>query len=51
MESQDQAEILMMALGPSLKKLVKQCPGETLSHQSIFMLTIQLVSLLKLMSF
>ena len=40
MESENQAEILMEALGPSLKKLVKQCPAEGLSLHSIYNLTI-----------
>ena len=51
MESEDQAEILMVALGPSLKKLVKQCPGETLSLQSVYKLTIQIVSIHLYLSF
>lgn len=31
MESKDQAEILMEALGPNLRKLAQQCPGDGFS--------------------
>lgn len=48
-ESEKQSEILMGALGPNLNNLVKQCPGEKLSLQSIYKLTIQLIERLRVM--
>ena len=39
----------MGALGPNLNNLVKQCPGEKLSLQSIYKLTIQLIERLRVM--
>ena len=44
-ENISQGEILMEALGPSLEKLLHQCPGGKFSIQTVFMITIQLVSL------
>lgn len=44
LENHNQAEILMEALGPNLRKLLKQCPGKVFSKTSIYMITIQLVS-------
>lgn len=43
-ETNKQAEILMEALGPNLRKLIKQCPGKQFSKISVYMITIQLVS-------
>jgi hypothetical protein len=44
LQGASQAEILMEALGPNLRKLLKQCPGKVFSKTSIYMITIQLVS-------
>jgi hypothetical protein len=40
----EKGEILMEALGPSLKKLLSQSPGGTFSKTCIYQITIQLVS-------
>ena len=38
------AELLMEALGPNLRKLLKECPGNVFSKTTVYMITIQLVS-------
>ena len=43
-DNNKRAEILMQALGPNLRKLVKQCPGKKFSKTTVFMITLQLVS-------
>jgi hypothetical protein len=43
-ENINQGEILMEALGPSLMNLLKQYPGGNFSVQTVYMITIQLVS-------
>ena len=43
-DNNKRAEILMSALGPNLRKLVKQCPGRKFSKTTTFMITLQLVS-------
>jgi hypothetical protein len=43
LEGQKSAEILMEALGPNLRKLLKQCPGNIFSKTTVYMITIQLV--------
>ena len=45
LEGQKSAEILMEALGPNLRKLLKQCPGNIFTKTTVYMITIQLVSL------
>ena len=40
LETQNKAEILMEALGPSLKKLLKQCPNKSFSKMTAFVITI-----------
>lgn len=40
----EQTEILMEALGPNLKSVVRIAPTGQLSLRSVFMITIQLVS-------
>ena len=44
-DTNKRAEILMQALGPNLRKLVKQCPGKKFSKTTTFMITLQLVSI------
>lgn len=44
LEGQKSAEILMEALGPNLRKLLKQCPGNIFTKTTVYMITIQLVS-------
>ena len=44
-EGPQTAEILMEALGPNLRKLLKQCPGNVFTKTTVYMITIQLVSL------
>jgi len=39
-ESNKTAEILMEALGPNLRKLLKQCPGNVFSKTTVYMITI-----------
>ena len=39
-----QAEILMKALGPNLRTLLKQSPGGVFSKNSAYKITLQLVS-------
>jgi len=39
-EGQLSAEILMEALGPNLRKLLKQCPGYKFSNTTVYMITI-----------
>mgnify|MGYP006893281187 CR=1 FL=1 len=41
------AEILMEALGPNLRKLLKECPGGVFSKATVFKIIIQLVSDMK----
>ena len=48
-EGQKSAEILMEALGPNLRKLSKQCPGNIFSKKTAYMIIIQLVSILGLL--
>lgn len=43
-EGQKTAELLMEALGPNLRKLLKECPGNVFSKTTVYMITIQLVS-------
>ena len=43
-DNNKRAEILMQALGPNLRKLVKQCPGKKFSKTTVYMITLQLVS-------
>lgn len=45
-----QAEILMEALGSNLRKLLKQCPGKCFSSTTVYMITIQLVSIFQIVS-
>jgi len=39
-ESDSSAEILMVALGQNLKKLVRQCPSGYFSPTTVYMITI-----------
>ena len=39
-EGSKSAEILMEALGPNLRKLLKQCPGNVFSKTTVYMITI-----------
>ena len=43
-QSEETAEILMEALGPHLRKILKECPGGVFSKPTVYMITIQLVS-------
>ena len=45
-EGQKSAEILMEALGPNFRKLLRECPNSKFSKTTVYMLTIQLVSTL-----
>jgi hypothetical protein len=40
LEGQNQSEILMEALGPNLRKLLKESPNQHFSKMTIFMITI-----------
>jgi hypothetical protein len=44
------SEILMEALGPNLRKLLKQSPNNVFSKTTVLMITIQLVSIIFLNS-
>lgn len=44
-EGQKSAEILMEALGPNFRKLLRECPNSKFSKTTVYMLTIQLVSI------
>mmetsp|Transcript_13148 Transcript_13148/g.20443 ORF Transcript_13148/g.20443 Transcript_13148/m.20443 type:complete len:121 (+) Transcript_13148:210-572(+) len=48
-EGKDTAEILMKALGPNLRKLLKDCPGHYFSQTTVYMITIQLIQRLRIM--
>ena len=39
-EGQESAEILMEALGSNLRKILKQCPGNSFSKKTVYMMTI-----------
>ena len=39
-EGQQSAEILMEALGPNLRKLLKQCPSNVFSKTTVYMIII-----------
>lgn len=48
-ESPNSAEILMEALGPNLRKLLKQCPGNEFCKTTVYMITIQLIKRIRLL--
>jgi hypothetical protein len=43
LEGDKTSEILMEALGPNLRKLLKQCPNNVFTKTTVLMITIQLV--------
>jgi serine/threonine protein kinase len=43
----DRGEILMEALGPSIAKLLSQCPGGVFSNDTAYLIVIQLVERLR----
>lgn len=46
-EGPNTAEILMEALGPNLRKLLKQSPGKVFSKTTVLMIIIQLIKLVR----
>ena len=40
LEGPKSAEILMEALGPNLRKLVRECPNQKFSKTTVYMITI-----------
>jgi serine/threonine protein kinase len=43
------AEILMEALGPNLRKLLKQCPGNIFTKTTVYMIIIQLIKRVRIL--
>tara|TARA_B110000285_G_C15093652_1_gene600608 strand:- start:1392 stop:1667 length:276 start_codon:yes stop_codon:yes gene_type:complete len=44
LEGQKSAEILMEALGPNFRKLLRECPNSKFTKTTVYTITIQLVS-------
>ena len=51
LQGTESAEILMEALGPNLKKYLRECPGGVFSKTTVYKIIIQLIQRLKTLHF
>ena len=49
LEGPNSTEILMQALGPNLRKLLKECPGGYFSKNTVYMITIALIKRVRIL--